>query len=341
MQSRAILTVAVAALVAGCGGAAALPGPAPKATSPAATAEAPLLGGPLAPVDPDLFGPPYYPDAAQLAPAPGPPLTAEEALAEARSLVAARSPELAAEAGRLYGDPRLMERIPDPGLRAAAVSLLGTIAQPALDWLLDGPFVAVELGSFDGPAIARSFAGADGQRIVVHERFRAERPGLLSVVLAHEALHADGEASDVEELIATALQALVHLQQLLADPTLAAERTELAQSVDAWTLIRLNTRARGSAELRLVLADGGPSVLPGGLDRPYFAAFFDPGAPATPGNPYLAALLAAVAPDVAVSAAPGFDIGTVRFLDANQGVLGDGQLARGAALLGLGRGAGA
>jgi hypothetical protein len=187
----------------------------------------------------------------------------------------------------------------------------------------------------EGSAIAQSLSGPDGQRVVVAERLRFERPGLLSVVLAHEALHADGEPSDLEELVATALQAIVHLQQLLADPSLATERTELAQSANAWVLIRLNTRDPATGALRLVLDDGGPSVLPGGLDRPYFAAFFDPTAAETPGNAYLAALLAAVGGSVEPPVRPGFDLATVAFLDANQAALGASDLERAARLLGF------
>jgi hypothetical protein len=216
------------------------------------------------------------------------------------------------------------------------VSLLGTLAEPAVEWLLEGGrFALVDFGELDGPEIAQSLTESDGrQRIVVASRLAHEEPGLLSVVIAHEALHADDRVSDLEELVATALQALVHMQQLLADPALAEEQTELAQSTNAWVLIRFNTRAEGSSTLRLVLPDGGPSVLPGGLERPYFAAFFDPAADPTPGNPYLVALVGAAA----VAEPPpelDFAVDTIELLDTGQAVLNDDELVRIADLLDL------
>jgi hypothetical protein len=341
VDPRRLIAAGVAAVVVaagGCGGDAAAPSVGTTAAAAPADDGAGLRGGPFAPADRDLFGPPYYPDARDLPPAPGPARGAEELLEDAVTLVAARGSDLSEEARALFAAPELRARIPNPALRAAAVSLLGTIAEPALDWLVDGGgFASVGFGAVEGSVIAKSLAVPDGlQRIVVADRLRFERPGLLSVVLAHEALHADPEPSDLEELVATALQAIVHMQQLLADPSLAAERTELAQSANAWVLIRLNTREAGTGELRLVLDDDGPSVLPGGLDRPYFAAFFDPSAPETPGNAYLADLLAAVAGEtVEPPARPGFDLATVEFLDENQAVLGERDLARVAQLLDL------
>jgi hypothetical protein len=171
---------------------------------------------------------------------------------------------------------------------------------------------------------------------VIDSRFRNERPALLSVVLAHEAFHADGRASELEELVAVAVQALVHAQQLLADPTLAEERTELAQSTNAWVVIRLNTHRTGSPDLRLVLVDDGPSVLPGGLGQPHFAAFFDPTAAPTPGNRYLQDVAGAVAEaGASPPAALDFDIESIVFLDENQGALTPSELERVAGLLGM------
>jgi hypothetical protein len=218
------------------------------------------------------------------------------------------------------------------------VSLLGTIAEPALDWLVrGGRFARIEFGDPEGAAIAKSLTGPDGlQRLVVDRRYRFERPALLSVVLAHEALHSDDRVADLEELVATSFQALVQMQQLLADPTLADERTALAQATNAWVVIRLNTRRIGSPELRLVLDDFGPTVLPGGLERPSFAAFFDPTGQPTPGNRYLTDLVAAVAePGGELPDSPDFSLETIAFLDENQGALTPAELVRVADSLGL------
>ena len=324
------LAVALA-LAAGCGTEAPTGNEPPTVTSvPAGTVPAdPLEAGPFVPARPELFGPPYYPDVPQAPPAGRPEQApaADELGQRAEQLVGARDATLVSRARELYADPRLEQLVPHPALRAAVVSLLGTLAEPAIEWLLEGRrFALVDFGELDGPEIAQSQTGADGrQRIVVASRLAFEEPGLLSVVIAHEALHADDRVSDLEELVATALQALVHMQQLLADPALANGLTELSQSTNAWVLIRFNTRAEGSATLRLVLSDGGPSVLPGGLERPHFAAFFDPAADPTPGNPYLAALVGRVA----VAGPPpelDFAVETVELLDAGQAVLSDDEL---------------
>jgi hypothetical protein len=326
------LAVALA-LAVGCGTEARTGKESPPMTSESAgtTSVDPLEAGPFVPARPELFGPPYYPETREAAPArssdqaPG----ADELGRRAEQLVGARDAALVSLARELYADPRLEQLVPHPALRAAVVSLLGTLAEPAIEWLLEGGrFALVDFGELDGPEIAQSQTGADGrQRIVVASRLAHEEPGLLSVVIAHEALHADDRVSDLEELVATALQALVHMQQLLADPALAEGLTELAQTTNAWVLIRFNTRAEGSSTLRLVLPDGGPSVLPGGLERPYFAAFFDPAAEPTPGNPFLAALVAAVAvaePPPEIS----FDVDTIELLDAGQAVLSEDELLR-------------
>jgi hypothetical protein len=306
--------------------------------SPGTVPADPLEAGPFAPARPELFGPPYYPGTQQAEPARGPDqaTAAAELGQRAEQLVGARDAALVSRARQLYADPRLEQLVPHPALRAAVVSLLGTLAEPAIEWLLDGRrFALVDFGELDGTEIAQSQTGADGrQRIVVASRVAHEEPGLLSVVIAHEALHADDRVSDLEELVASAFQALVHMEQLLADPALAEEQTELAQSTNAWVLIRFNTRAEGTPTLRLVLPDGGPSVLPGGLDRPHFAAFFDPAAEPTPGNPYLAALVVAVA----VAEPPpelDFAVETIELLDAGQAVLSDDELLLVADLLDL------
>ncbi len=155
-------------------------------------------------------------------------------------------------------------------------------------------------------------------------------------MLAHEALHSDGEVSDLEELIALSFQALVHMQQLVADPALGSERTLLAQHLNPWVLARLNTREPGSTDLRLVLPDSSPTIFPGGIDRPYFAALFDPAAQPTPGNALLSDLAKAVVePDAPLPDPLDFSVETVELLDAGQTALSPEELARAAEALGL------
>ena len=337
-RRRAVIVLLVTGLVAGgCGEDQDASEP-PVSPPPAATVTSPLAAARLAPGDESQFSPTYYPDVAVLEPAAGPEWTEERALGRAVELVETRDPARAEEARKLFADPDLEAVVPDPVLRAAAVSLLGTIAEPVIAWLATGGhFRQVELGDPGSGAVARSLADPDGtQRIVVDERLRFEDPGLLSAVLAHEGLHSDGEVSDLEELIALSFQALVHMQQLVADPALGSERTLLAQHLNPWVLARLNTREPGSTDLRLVLSDSSPTIFPGGIDRPHFAALFDPAAEPTPGNALLSDLVKAVVERDAPLPDPlDFSVETVELLDAGQVALGPEELARAAEALGL------
>jgi hypothetical protein len=340
-RARAALLLAGAALAGGCSEQAEVgSGTGSTATGAVASPDPAVLleAGPAALADETLVGPPYYPEAEAFAPAADARRSAGELLGDVQRLVGVRDPALAVTAAQLLVDDEVRARIPALELRAALASLLGTLAEPAIGWLVRaGPFDRIVFGDPPGDVIARSVSTPDGgQRIVVDRAFRFERPALLSVLLAHEAFHADGEAGDLEELVATAFQALVQLEQLVADPTLAGERTALGQATNAWAVIRLNSRAVGSAELRLVLDEPGRTVLPGGLERPYFASFFDPSARSTPGNRYLRALVAAVAePEAEPPATDDFDLEIVSFLDANQSALSVDELLTAARALGL------
>ena len=112
---------------------------------------------------------------------------------------------------------------------------------------------------------------------------RNERPASCPVVLAHEAFHLTAVPPTSRSCRGRRAGSV---QQLLADPTIADERTELAQSTNAGVVIRLNTHEeavlRSSPRAFRRCAERAPR----GLERPYFAAFFDPLADPTPGNRY-------------------------------------------------------
>src|SRR5262245_64917912 len=126
------------------------------------------------------------------------------------------------------------------------------------------------------------------------------------------------------------------MQLLAADPALGSDRTLLAQQLNPWVLARLNTREPGSTDLRLLLPDDSPTIFPGGIDRPYFAALFDPAAQPTPGNALLSDLVKAVVePDAPLPDPLDFSVETVELLDAGQTALKPEELARAADALGL------
>lgn len=320
--SRLALVAAAAVVAGGCGGAERIETTA--ATVIGADVEETGGTGRFRPTDVQLFHPLYYPRSRLLPPASGPRPGEARTLRLLRAFLARRDPSREREAVRLFRAPAVVERVPDASLRAALVSLLGTSAEPAIGFVVaSGRFTKVVFGDPPGDVVARSVdEGTGKQTIVVDRRFRFEHFLLLSPVLAHEGLHSDASASDVEELAATAFQALVHMEQLVTEPRLGAQRTRLAQHLNPWVLARLNSRPEGSLELRLVLPGDAPTILPGGVDRPHFASFFDPTDPPTAGNRYLEAALAALAgPGASVPRRPRFDLATIRFLDENQQAL--------------------
>ena len=349
------LIAAGAALAAGCGSggssqpkapeppvaATAEPGGSGDAatTEPAGSAEQTLGPGPLRPSDPSLFHPTYYPQVAELPPAQGPAPPEREILERLVAFLRVRDPAFVPRARELYKRPELVEKVPEPSLRAALVALLGTLGEPAIDFVLTGGrFASIAFGKPPGGAVAKSFTVQNGgQQIVVDDRFRFEDPILLSPLLAHEVLHSDADVSDLEELVAIAVQSLVHMEQLVADPDLGSQRTELAQQLNAWVLARLNTRTPGTADLHLYLpeeASGG--IFPGGIVRPHIASLFDPNAQATPGNSYLEEVLGKLAePGASVPDSADFDLETIQFIDENQAVLGAEELVQVAEALGL------
>lgn len=331
MFAAALASLAV--LLAACAGSSDAE-PAPPAPAPAAESNAPqpelelargLTEGPLEPSDPTLFAPPYCPASPVFPPAEA-ELGEGEAVARALALVEHHDPARIEEARAVFDDPALSLVVPDHALRAGLASLTGTLAEPVIAWVATS-FARVEFGTPGEGAAARSIEVEGEQVIIVGERFRFEDPGLLGVLLTHEALHSDAAISDFEELIAFAIQALVHMEQIVADPSLATQRTELAQQLNPWVLARLNTRVPGSSELRLLLPDFAPSIFPGGVSRPYFAVLFDPNAESTPGNALLARLAGNVAnAEVAPPDDLRFSIAAVGLLDAGQDAISDDEL---------------
>ena len=349
------LIAAGAALAAGCGSGGASPPEAPEPPvaaaaepggagdaapiEPVGSAEQTLGPGPLRPSDPTLFHPTYYPQVAELPPAPGPAPPEQEISGRLVAFLRLRDPGLVPRARELYESPELVEKVPEPSLRSALVALLGTLGEPAIDFvLIGGRFASIAFGQPPDGAVAKSLTVQNGgQQIIVDDRFRFEDPILLSALLAHEVLHSDADVSDLEELVAIAVQSLVHMEQLVADPDLGSQRTELAQHLNPWVLARLNTRTPGTADLRLYLPEeASTGIFPGGIVRPHLASLFDPNAQATPGNAYLEEVLSTLAePAASPPENADFDLETIRFIDENQAVLGAEEVVQVADALGL------
>ena len=140
--------------------------------------------------------------------------------------------------------------IPDANIRAAVISLAGTIAESAID---------AYLGTANLTGRTWSTVEADGTRFGVDARYAETRVvggrlqtiinpvyqgedfRSLSALLAHEALHQDGPTSIKEEIITNAVETLVWAQQLDIDQSPADNGTRLVSRQNFRLLSMLNS----------------------------------------------------------------------------------------------------
>jgi hypothetical protein len=210
--------------------------------------------------------------------------------------------------------------VPHPRLRAALVSLKGTVGAPAIDGALSGTYSTLDFGTPPATGAVAQGVFQDGQdaQIVFNERFRYEDFKLIAPILAHETLHRDPASTLKEELIANSIDALVYGQFLMETPSLATSGTELARIENTQLLARLNTRD-ASGKLRLVTSQG--NIFPSGNFVPYFAAPFEPPGDSTPGNAVLKAEVRnVVGSTVTLPKRVNFDDDTALLLDSKQAV---------------------
>src|SRR5687767_14875629 len=201
---------------------------------------------PFVPTDRDLFHTFAHPDWAEAAPlrlAAGPAPTEEETREELRAFLERRfpcAPERVRDGLKVYNDPIVRQKIPDPTLRAALASLIGTIGEPAIPHLIGRtPVTGVYFGVYlsRGQGLPGRTAGAyirpDGTREIVFDRRNRFAPfGEFSALLFHEILHTgvdDDAAGLPEEAVASALESLVYMQTILTDPSIAEQPDSLTR----------------------------------------------------------------------------------------------------------------
>jgi hypothetical protein len=135
-----------------------------------------------------------------------------------------------------YNNATTKSIIPDANLRAALVSLTGTLAEGAIASYLDGKNLsgkAYTIIDFQDPPdptalVAQSIVATNGRiRTLVKPSFRGEAFQVLSAYLAHEALHQDTVGKLQEETIANVCETLTYAQQALTDSTFLSNGTTL------------------------------------------------------------------------------------------------------------------
>lgn len=221
------------------------------------------------------------------------------------------------KAKAVHNDPLINSVVPDPRLRTSLALLYGTLGHHAIDVIKSGVYKAVYFGTtqnqnFDAQVLV--FPNGD-RHIVFDTRVQFEDPRLLAPLMAHETIHQDGFVNAREEMIGDVLTDLTYAQFIREDPTIAAQKTALAQTRNTFVAALLNTRDEdGRINLLHCRAD---NIFPGGDDDPInanYAAAYDLTGPATPGNAMLDSMLSLITRQPVTGAS--FSDETVQLLNA-------------------------
>jgi hypothetical protein len=232
--------------------------------------------------------PGFYPEGKAMKPAAGP--VATEAGVRLQLSEHFGGSALKASALALFDRPDLKAKLPDPTLRAALVSLRGTIAAPVIGNFLSRTYsVSPRFCTCLPNAMAIAAATDSGRVIFFNARYQYEHFGLFSGVVAHEILHQfPTSATPAEEVLLNTLTALVAMQVLNRQPKLATLGTELSRTMNGGRLMLINSRAPGSSR-SAVVAPNGKGTVPGSAmsrsDLWQHAAYFHAlGRPADPAD---------------------------------------------------------
>jgi hypothetical protein len=240
-----------------------------------------LKNRPFAPGDVEMFSTSVYPEGAPMAPAAGDAPTEEEVAAELDAYEQEQypdDPDLQAAAENLFTNSQTVAKIPSPSLRAAFVALRGSLAQPAIDYILNHKtamgndevttvrFVAPGLMPDPTTAIGAVYSAGTGDpdqvEIRFNQRYDGEDPFLFAPIMGHEALHlGDQSNSNTEEQVATSFDGLLAIDELARHPELATIGTELARRINTRALVRLNSGL--GSKLGLYATNGNALVFPG------------------------------------------------------------------------------
>ncbi len=315
-----------------------------------ATALDTLKQPPFPPTDVGLFDPGIYSEASPLVPATQNPSGETAMRNKLKSLLEKRfgvGSTQVSEGLATYDAASTKSIVPSARLRAALVSLKGTVGEPAITGALDGTYGKVYFGT-PRPCggcdpVAQVFlpSGSTKLEIVFNEKYRYEDFRLLAPVMAHEILHRDLLGGKKEGAVIASIQSLVYAQFVLATPSLATSGTALARDNNTELMARINSRD-ATGKLRLFTSTSGScpdasGIFPGGTCVPNFAALFEPlGDSANPGSSVLKQMVRnVVGSGVTLPQTVNFDDNTLLLLDNNQKVFTNAQLVRLATILKL------
>ena len=242
-------------------------------------------------------------------------------------------------------------------MRAALASLTGTLGEPAIRHVLyRSPVTLIHFGAVlerGSPFPSRLGIAYDlpdaTRQIVLDRRFRFAPFASFAPILFHEALHTgidDDVAGLPEESVATAMEALVYMEMLLTDPSLAAIPDDLTRgSNNVMAVARFNSGPAGTDDLTLFVPDSTVPISPTAVEPltefyEYYATYSSPDDDSTfrdretEGNQLLEDVLVLLAePGVIPPDNPNFDQETLAFVDQNQGVLSPAEMIAVACIL--------
>jgi hypothetical protein len=319
---------------------------------------------PFAPTNRDLFlnfDNPAWTDVAPLDFPDGPAPSEEETKAALRALLQRRfpcAPDRMLDGIKVFDNPLVRQKVPEPTLRAALAALTGTLGEPAIDFVTyQSPVTLIHFGVYllDGEGIPTHVAGVytypdDTIQILIDRRYRYLPFTALSALLFHESLHAgldNDEAGLSEEAVASALESLVYMQMLLVDPSIATLPDDLTRfGGNHQAVVRLNSGPTGSDRLTLFVPESDQNIDPLAVEplTEFYTYYLRYNAPddadfaqrETTGNLLLQTVLVALAePGAAPPTDPNFDQATLTFVDQNQAVLSPAELIAVACILQL------
>lgn len=215
-------------------------------------------------------------------------------------------------------DAALTQTIPNPRLRAALLSLKGTVGQASIDAVTGGTFQSIQFGTTPSGAntIAEVIPPAAGQTkpsIVVNSKYQYEDFRLLGSILSHETLHQDPANGGKEELINNVVDSTTYGEALLTNPELATSGTELTRRLNTKLMARVNSRDANGA-LRITTAQS--NVYPNGTALANFGAAFNTSGSDTPGNAAMRKAIQLMTGQSTTNA--NFNSATISLLDTNQ-----------------------
>lgn len=137
-----------------------------------------------------------------------------------------------------YNDATVQSIVPDANLRAAMLSLYGTVGQPAIDAMLNGdnqtgkPQTVVDFSTevSSGADVAETLVVKGNRlRTLFKESYAGEPFEALSTWVAHEAMHQDTPDGQSEAIATNIVESMVWAQQLEVDSSYVNTHTALVK----------------------------------------------------------------------------------------------------------------